>query len=230
MMDRQPTTHRGAGADREAQRRFLNRFYGATRHFYDTTRECFLFGRDRALEHLLGVEWSTLVEVGPGTGRNLRKLHAGRPWARLGGIDASDVMVAHARARCPWASIRQGFAEDARYSRVLGEPPERILFSYTLSMVQGRAEALRRACRSLAPGGEVVIVDFADGLGLPAVLRHGLRSWLAAFHVTPLDANALFRDAISVELGPSRYWVMARLRGPPTRSRKNTRRRRLRTP
>ena len=79
-------------------------------------------------------------------------------------------------------------------------------------MVQGPAEALRQARRSVAPGGEVVVVDFADGLGLPGVLRRGLHSWLAAFHVTPLDSDALFRDAISVDFGPGRYWVMARLK------------------
>lgn len=197
---------------REAHRRFLNRYYRVSHNFYDATRRCFLFGRERALKHLLAVEWSTLVEVGPGTGRNLRKLHSARPQARFGGIDASDVMLAHARKNCPWASLRHGFAEEAKYAQVLGAPPERILFSYCLSMVQGRAEALRQARRSLAPGGEIVVVDFADGLGLPRALRRGLHSWLAAFHVTPLDAGTLFRDAISVEFGPGRYWVMARLR------------------
>lgn len=199
-----------AGVGREEHRRFLNRYYGVSHHLYDATRKCFLFGRDRALKHLLAVEWNTLVEVGPGTGRNLRKLHAGRPQALLGGIDASDVMLAHARAECPWARLRHGFAEDAEYTEVLGAAPERILFSYCLSMVQGRAQALRQARRSLAPGGELVVVDFADGLGLPGVLRRGLHAWLGAFHVAPLDAE-LFRDAISVEFGPGRYWMMARL-------------------
>ena len=95
------------GAHQGEHRAFLNRYYGWSRKFYDLTRKYYLFGRDTALERMLAEPWNSLVEIGPGTGRNLRKLRARRPHAKLGGIDASDAMLEHARAKCPWASLAE---------------------------------------------------------------------------------------------------------------------------
>jgi S-adenosylmethionine-diacylgycerolhomoserine-N-methlytransferase len=192
----------------EAHRRFLNAYYGTSRHFYDLTRKYYLFGRDRALRELAKEKWSTLVEIGPGTGRNLRLLHRVRPDARLGGVEASDEMLEHARKRCPWARLVRGFAESADLATVHGAPPDRILFSYCLSMVSERRTALQRAREAVAPGGEVMVVDFADMSGMPAVPRRALRSWLKTFHVTPLDAD-FFEGGIAT-YGPMRYYAIAR--------------------
>src|SRR5690606_7770136 len=122
----------------------------------DLTRKYYLFGRDRVLRDLAGEHWQTLIEIGPGTGRNLGMLHDMRPDARLGGIEASDAMLEHARRKCPWAALEQGFAENADLEGLLGCKPDRILYSYCLSMVQDPVEALLNARRALAPGGEVV--------------------------------------------------------------------------
>jgi S-adenosylmethionine-diacylgycerolhomoserine-N-methlytransferase len=46
-------------------RKFLNTYYGISRHFYDWTRKYYLLGRDRELRALLREEWTTLVEIGP---------------------------------------------------------------------------------------------------------------------------------------------------------------------
>lgn len=195
-------------------REFLDRYYSAARHIYDVTRKYYLFGRDRALARLLADPWDSLVEVGPGTGRNLRILHRERPDARLGGVEAAAPMLTHAAHRCPWATFRRGFAEDAEYAGVLGEPPQRILFSYCLSMIQRRDAAIERALAGLAPGGELHLVDFADLAGLPAPLRAGLRRWLASFRVEPLDPGWLAAWGAETRLGPGRYYVLARLRRP----------------
>lgn len=199
--------------DRTAHRDFLNRYYGWSRGIYDWTRRPYLLGRDAALEALAREEWGSLVEVGPGTGRNLEILHRRRPEARIGGIDASDAMLEVARARCPWAALRQGFAEEADYEAALGGPPERILFSYCLSMVQDPAAALSRARSALAPGGRLVVVDFADGAGMPALLRRGLGLWLRRFHVERLDPTLLQAAQAELSFGRGRYWVMASM-GP----------------
>ncbi len=202
----------------EAHRRFLNAYYGTSRHFYDVTRKYYLFGRDRALRELAdsGPRWSTLVEIGPGTGRNLRVLHSARPEARLGGVEASDEMLEHARARCPWASLAPGFAESADLGAVHGAPPDRILFSYCLSMVSDPQAALDRARQALAPKGEVVVVDFADMATMPTPLRTAFRGWLRTFHVTPLEPNLLEDGAAptgGVTYGPMRYFAIARFGG-----------------
>jgi S-adenosylmethionine-diacylgycerolhomoserine-N-methlytransferase len=198
---------RGAKAEHRA---FLNRYYGASHRFYDVTRKYYLFGRDTTLRLLSDdPRWRSLVEVGPGTGRNLARLHRSRPDAMLGGVDASDAMLAHARSRHPWAILSHGFAEDARLRDCLGTPPDRILFSYCLSMVRGRAAALANARRSVGSGGEVVVVDFADLAGFPSGVALAFRRYLAAFHVEPLDADAL-SGAHSAQFGPGRYYVIAR--------------------
>ncbi len=152
------------------------------------------------------------MEVGPGTGRNLQKLHVARPHARLGGIDASNAMLEVARSRCPWASFALGFAEDADFASLVGAPPERILFSYCLSMVQEPEVALRHARDQLAPGGSIVVIDFADLAGLPAPTRRALSGWLGAFHVRPLEPGLLRAFGAEMCFGPGRYWVRATIR------------------
>ncbi len=196
-------------AELERHRAFLNRYYGAARGTYDATRRFYLLGRDRALARLLDDEWSRLVEVGPGTGRNLRALRRRRSDARYGGIDACDAMLDHARRRCPWASFARAFAEEADYAAILGAAPERILFSYALSMFGDPAGALDRARRALAPGGKVLAVDFGDFAGLPRPAGRALGRWLAAFHVRPIDLSTLGAVASEHTHGPGRYYAIA---------------------
>lgn len=198
---------------RQQHRDFLNRYYGISRRFYDLTRKYYLFGRDRLLDELLAEDWQRLVEIGPGTGRNLRYLHKRRPNARYGGVEASDEMLQHAAAKAPWARLVHGFAEDTDYTTLLGARPDRVMFSYCLSMVQDRAAAIESARRSLAPGGQVVVVDFADLAGLPAPMAAALRGWLQTFHVTPLVTDELIAQGASLDFGPGHYFVVARF-GP----------------
>lgn len=197
----------------DAHRSFLNKYYGISRHFYDLTRKYYLLGRDSELKQLLAEEWGSLVEIGPGTGRNLRLLQRARPQADYGGIEASDEMLGHAERLCSFARFQQGFAEQARLEAVIGRKPDRILFSYCLSMVQDPVAALENAKRSLAPGGEVVIVDFADFSRLPAIAAQGLSRWLEAFHVRPTSLSLLRSQGVQLELGPGAYFYRARIRG-----------------
>jgi S-adenosylmethionine-diacylgycerolhomoserine-N-methlytransferase len=197
-------------ADRDAHVRFLNAYYRRVKHVYDASRRFFLFGRDRTLAELLAEPWDSLIEVGPGTGRNLVKLRAARPTARYGAVEASDEMLAMARRRCRWATLRQGFAEDADYSRLLGASPQRILFSYCLSMVQDGDAALTSARRHLAPDGKVVVVDFGDLEGLP--LRGAMRRFLRAFHVAAPSAALLRKHEAEVRWGPGRYYLIASMK------------------
>lgn len=202
--------------DRQAHRDFLNRYYGLTRHLYDATRRYYLLGRDAALAQLLQTPWNRLIEIGPGTGRNLKRLHAARPGARYGGIEASDAMLAHAGERLPFAKLVHGYAEDSDYAHLLGARPDIVLFSYCLSMVQDPERALIRARQSLAPGGRVVIVDFGDLDSLPRPLARGLRAWLRTFHVHPLPAAVLAPHEPSVTHGPGRYYLIATLPALPS--------------
>ncbi|UJR81943.1 class I SAM-dependent methyltransferase [Sandaracinus amylolyticus] len=198
---------------RDDHKRFLDAYYGWARDVYDVTRRYYLLGRDRVIDQLLREPWNRLVEIGPGTGRNLRKLHAERPVALYGGIEASSAMLERARARCPWAIFEEGFAEDAEYRELLGAPPDRVLVSYTLSMVQDVERAIENAREMVSPRGEIVVVDFGDLRGLRGPLAPALRAWLEAFHVTPLPSGVLERHARTIEDGPLGYYRIARI--PP---------------
>jgi S-adenosylmethionine-diacylgycerolhomoserine-N-methlytransferase len=203
-----------ASADKGEHRSFLNRYYGLTRHIYDATRKYYLLGRDVLLEQLAREPgWSRLIEVGPGTGRNLVMLHKRRPAGTYGGVEASDAMLEHARGKAPFATLVHGFAEDADLAGLLGARPDRVMFSYCLSMVSDPQAALRNARRSLAQGGEVVVVDFADLGGLPGPLQRGLGRWLKTFHVEPLDLRVFDGHDARIQFGPGHYYVIARM-GP----------------
>ncbi|GAB4199711.1 MAG: hypothetical protein OHK0013_10070 [Sandaracinaceae bacterium] len=95
-----------------AHRALLDAYYGWARPLYDVTRKHYLLGRDRALEQMLDEPWTSLVEVGAGTGRNLAILHARRAGPRYGALEPSRPMREHLARRCPWAEIRDGFAEE----------------------------------------------------------------------------------------------------------------------
>jgi S-adenosylmethionine-diacylgycerolhomoserine-N-methlytransferase len=198
-------------ADRASHRSFLNKYYGLSRPIYDLTRKYYLFGRDKVIEQLANEDWTRLVEIGPGTGRNLRKLRELRPDALLGGVEASDAMLEHAQQKCPWARLQQGFAEETDYSQLLGDRPERVLFSYALSMFQEPVPAIAAARKMLAPGGELVIVDFSDLEGLPSSAAAGLRKWLRTFHVEPVRDELLAPFDPRLQHGPGRYYVIARI-------------------
>jgi hypothetical protein len=96
---------------------------------------------------------------------------------------------------------------------VHGAPPDRINFSYCLSMVGDPRAALARARQQVAPGGSVVVVDFADMADRPGPLRHGLRAWVGAYRVTPLSAALLEDGGARVAYGPLRYYAIARYPG-----------------
>ncbi len=205
-------TPRARPAGHEAHRAFLDRYYGWAEPIYDLTRRPYLLGRDRALRGILERPWSRLVEVGAGTGRNLALLRAARPTATFAGLEPSAPMRRTLEARCPWARVADGFAEDVDYKALFGlARPDLILFSYSLSMVQDPARALRNARASLAPGGEVWVVDFGELHRVPRRVRALLRRWLTAFHVTPPDRALLARERAKVEEGPLGYYRIARL-------------------
>ena len=205
-------------ANLEAHRAFLNRYYGWSEKIYDVTRKYYLLGRDRAIDELVAERWDRLIEVGPGTGRNLKVLQSRRRLARLGGVEACDAMLRRSRREVPSARIVHGFAETTDFASILDAPPDRILMSYVLSMLVHGERALDRALEGLAPGGELIVVDFGDCAGLPGLAGRGLRTWLSWFHVRPLDLGPLQQRGATLTWGPGRYYLIARIRRPDARA------------
>lgn len=168
----------------------MDRMYRHQRHIYDITRKYYLLGRDRTIAALAVPDGGSLLEVGCGTGRNLLLANRAFPEARLFGLDISAEMLATAsdnfNGRKQRPQLRVSDATTFRASE-FGEPNgfDRIMISYSLSMIPDWEKAIERALAALAPGGSLHIVDFGQQAQLPGWFRSLLQAWLARFHVTP---------------------------------------------
>jgi ubiquinone/menaquinone biosynthesis C-methylase UbiE/DNA-binding transcriptional ArsR family regulator len=102
-----------------------------------------------------------LVDLGTGTGRMLELL-AGR-FSRGLGIDANQSMLAYARSRLDGVNgsavqVRQG---DLYHLTLDDDVADAVVMHLVLHHLQDPAAGLREACRILAPGGRLFVVDFA---------------------------------------------------------------------
>lgn len=184
--------------------------YRRQRHIYDLTRKYYLFGRDRLIEGLDCTPGMRVLEIACGTGRNLARIRKRWPGTDLYGLDISEEMLKSARETLDHsAHLALGDARAFDADSLFDETRfDRIILSYSLSMIPGWQYALAQASKLLEGGGSLHIVDFGDLGGIPAPFAAGLRAWLAKFHVEP-------RDTMSREAG-----LIARQHGLLHRSRR----------
>lgn len=186
----------------------MDAIYRGQRHIYDLTRKYYLLGRDRLIEELDCQPGMTVLEIGCGTGRNLVRIAQRWPRVRLYGLDISREMLASAQA----ALLRARIGEPALLARgdatlfdsqaLFGRARfDRIVFSFTLSMMPGWEQALEQACALLAPGGRIAMVDFGRQDRLPPLFARALHAWLRRFHVTPRADLPVVIDALAREHG-----------------------------
>ena len=168
----------------------MDSVYKGQRHIYDLTRKYYLFGRDTLIDGLNARPGMRVLEVACGTGRNMAKVRKSWPGVKLYGLDISEEMLKNARkALGEDAVLGAGDACAFDSPELLGEDGfERIILSYSLSMIPDWEGALDHAAAQLAPGGELHVVDFGDLSGLPGPLEKGLHAWLAKFHVQTRSA------------------------------------------
>ena len=158
----------------------VERYYRFHARIYDATRWSFLFGRRGLLERVSErLDPLNVLEVGCGTGTNLRYLAKRFDRARFVGVDLSADMLDKARSKLAEFDSRveliQGY-----YPSCL--PPERkfdlIVFSYALTMFDDEyLPAMKAAQASLTDEGTIAIVDFHDAV-LP-----GFKKWMKLNHV-----------------------------------------------
>lgn len=161
--------------------------YRHQRLIYDITRHFYLLGRDRLLRELAPPPGARVLEIACGTGRNLARISRLYPDCSLFGLDISQEMLRSARAKLgSRAHLVQADACDFDGEALFGSGGfDRVVLSYSLSMIPDWERALRLAAAQLRPGGTLHVVDFGDQNGLPQGFRRLLHGWLARFHVTP---------------------------------------------
>jgi tRNA (cmo5U34)-methyltransferase len=98
-----------------------------------------------------------ILELGAGTGETTRRVLARHPGAQLVGVDASEAMLAHARATFPEADLRTGRLEDP----LPDGPFDLVVAVLTVHHLDGagKADLFRRIAAVLAPGGRFVLGD-----------------------------------------------------------------------
>ncbi len=117
---------------------------------------------EAAIRQAIGTEPAgSVLDLGTGTGRMLALI---APQARrLTGVDANHAMLAVARANLEAAGLRR---VELRQGDIHAPPVERdafdlVVIHQVLHYLDDPARALREAAALLAPGGRLLIVDFA---------------------------------------------------------------------
>jgi len=157
-------------------------YYRLHAAIYDATRWSFLFGRTGILKKLPIATNApqSLLEVGCGTGHNLRFLAKHYPNLHLTGVDVSPDMLSQAgKSLVKYSSraqlLEQAYGPDAP---PLSQTPDIVLFSYALTMFNpGWEAAIERAWQDLPVGGSIAVVDFHD------TPSGAFRWWMGRNHV-----------------------------------------------
>ncbi|MBL0924059.1 MAG: class I SAM-dependent methyltransferase [Sphingomonadaceae bacterium] len=186
----------------------MDEIYRGQRHVYDLTRRYYLLGRDRLIAEIDVPEGGTVLEIGCGTGRNLTQIAKKWPQARLYGLDISQEMLKSAalnlrRAGClDRTQLERSDAAHFDALALFGRARfDRIMFSYTLSMIPDWQDALRQAAALLSTQGSIHIVDFGMQEGLPDWFNRALFTWLAKFYVEPRAQLFAFTQTLAKEIG-----------------------------
>jgi S-adenosylmethionine-diacylgycerolhomoserine-N-methlytransferase len=145
----------------------IRNYYQLHAKLYQATRWTFLFGRKRMIDalQLPPASDKTILEVGCGTGHNLKGLAKQYPNLQLIGLDISPDMLQVAAKKLMRFSRRILFLEKpyAPGAWQLPSKPDVVLFSYCLTMINpGWEAALQRAQDDLEEGGHIAVVDFHD--------------------------------------------------------------------
>src|SRR5919205_390806 len=103
----------------------------------------------------------TLLDLGTGTGRMLQLL--GPRAARVVGLDASHAMLSVARANLEKAGLTR---VELRQGDIYAPPFPRnsfdlVIIHQVLHYLDDPARAIREAARLVAPGGRLLVIDFA---------------------------------------------------------------------
>ena len=168
----------------------MDRMYRHQRYIYDLTRKFYLFGRDKLIAELPVQGNDLICEVGCGTARNLVLLAKRHPNAKFYGVDASAEMLKTADLAIEAAHVGHlvklatALSTDFTPEQFgLARKFDRLIYSYSLSMMDDWREGLEYAFTQLRPGGTIHVVDFGDQAGLPGWFKRALKTWLDQFHV-----------------------------------------------
>jgi ubiquinone/menaquinone biosynthesis C-methylase UbiE len=148
-------------------------FERRSKTYEDSFRQGFFFDRVHrtTLDSIpAGFKPESILDIGCGTGRLLRRAATRWPTARLIGVDPSEGMVTEARRLTPGAIIHHGLAESLPID---DESVNLVLSTASFHHWQDQAQGLKQIARVLRPGGFFVLADISMPYGLQKIYRHG---------------------------------------------------------
>lgn len=185
------------------------------------------------LEKLLALNWSSLLDVGAGTGEMLRMLATARPEARYSGIDISPEMVETAGKKLGGAAdLKQGDAENLPFG---DNSFDIVICNDSFHHYPDPGKALSEFMRVLRLGGTLLVSDYCIVFPLRQLMnlfiRHGhdgdvhiyskgelsglaggstMTELLAAYN--PLTGNLWLLVLAATLLSPAAVWKITRRR------------------
>jgi S-adenosylmethionine-diacylgycerolhomoserine-N-methlytransferase len=160
-------------------------YYDRAALYYDLSRLPFLLGRRAGVRALDLQPGHRVLEIGAGTGHNITSILSAIGTGSLTLLDFSVGMLRRARNKFSQPSVRY-LASDARHMALSGTF-DRILFSYSLSLIPDPVAAIQAALPHLSTNGSIVVADFGPMSGWgPA--RRGIRWWLDKHAVKPVHS------------------------------------------
>lgn len=140
----------------------LENYYRFHAHFYDATRWSFLFGRNAIFDFIPDLpSQPRIMEVGCGTGKNIKLLEHHYPDAQILGLDLSDAMLSKANKKTKTSRTVSVKKKKYGQDNLDEDPFDLILLSYSLTMIGNQIEkVLDQISQDLKPGGYIAVVDF----------------------------------------------------------------------
>jgi ArsR family transcriptional regulator len=139
------------------------RYFAAQAEIWDSIRSLHVAEAEveRAIDRALGRDaFGTLVDIGTGTGRMI-ELFGPRAGEAIG-IDRSSDMLRLARAKLESAGVRSSLRQGDMYALPLADgTADCVIIHQVLHYAHAPADAIAEAARVLAPGGTLLVVDFA---------------------------------------------------------------------
>ncbi|GAA4723919.1 metalloregulator ArsR/SmtB family transcription factor [Sphingomonas lutea] len=140
-----------------------NRYFAGHAEVWDQIRSLHVAESDveRAIDRALGARpLGTLIDIGTGTGRMIELL--GPRATQAIGIDRSSEMLRLARVKLEAAGISSSLRQGDMYALPLADASaDSVVIHQVLHYAHSPAAAIAEAARVLAPGGTLLVVDFA---------------------------------------------------------------------
>lgn len=165
----------------QATQQKLSEYYKLHSKIYDISRWFFLFGRSSLMKKLVAnaITPNVILEVGCGTGKNLKLLSKLYPKSILMGMDLSTNMLSIAQKKLndePGVFLLNQAFDEADFP--FKGKVDLIIFSYVLTMNKDYPNILKEAQKTLSKNGHIAIVDFND------TTLTVFKKWMQYNHVT----------------------------------------------